>query len=107
MPSHELPHGSAATHLESGCHLPRVPLTPDPTVQFQATGGGAYKYAELFKERLGVTLRKEDEVACAVSGCNFLLKALRHEAFEFQDDQCHFMPQSGARYTRSLAVRCA
>lgn len=40
----------------------------------KATGGGAYKFADLFKERLGVSLDKEDEMNCLVSGANFLLK---------------------------------
>jgi pantothenate kinase len=40
----------------------------------KATGGGAYKYADLFKERLGVSLDKEDEMNCLVAGANFLLK---------------------------------
>ena len=40
----------------------------------QATGGGAYKYADLFKEKLGVILDKEDEMDCLVAGANFLLK---------------------------------
>jgi hypothetical protein len=42
----------------------------------KATGGGAYKYADLFKERLGVSLEKEDEMDCLVAGSNFLLKVL-------------------------------
>lgn len=40
----------------------------------QATGGGAYKYADLFKEKFGVILDKEDEMDCLVAGANFLLK---------------------------------
>lgn len=40
----------------------------------KATGGGAYKYADLFKQRLGITLDKEDEMDCLVAGANFLLK---------------------------------
>lgn len=40
----------------------------------KATGGGAYKYADVFKERLGVSIDKEDEMNCLVSGANFLLK---------------------------------
>lgn len=47
----------------------------------KATGGGAFKYAELLKEKLGVTLDKEDEMDCLVAGLNFLLKAIRDEAF--------------------------
>lgn len=42
----------------------------------KATGGGAYKYADVFKERLGVSLEKEDEMDCLVAGANFLLKVL-------------------------------
>ena len=40
----------------------------------KATGGGAYKYADLFRERLGISLKKEDEMDCLVAGANFLLK---------------------------------
>lgn len=40
----------------------------------QATGGGAYKFADLFKEKLSVSLDKEDEMECLVTGANFLLK---------------------------------
>ena len=31
---------------------------------------------------------------CAVNGCNFLLKAVRHEAFSYQDGQAHFNSDS-------------
>ncbi|CAN6676141.1 unnamed protein product [Malus baccata var. baccata] len=40
----------------------------------KATGGGAFKYADLFKEKLGVSLDKADEMDCLVAGANFLLK---------------------------------
>lgn len=49
----------------------------------KATGGGAYKYADLFKERLGVSIEKEDEMSCLVAGANFLLKVVRSEVNEF------------------------
>jgi len=42
------------------------------------------------QERLGVILEKEDEMDCAVSGCNFLLKAVRHEAFRYEKGQAEF-----------------
>ncbi|KAM0979547.1 hypothetical protein ACFX13_015672 [Malus domestica] len=57
----------------------------------KATGGGAYKFADLFKERLGVSLDKEDEMNCLVSGANFLLKAIRHEAFTHMEGQKEFV----------------
>ncbi|GJM99355.1 hypothetical protein PR202_ga16446 [Eleusine coracana subsp. coracana] len=63
---------------------------PDDIV-IKATGGGAYKYADLFKERLGVSLEKEDEMDCLVAGANFLLKAIRHEAFTHMDGQKEYV----------------
>ncbi|KAM3277034.1 hypothetical protein ACQJBY_045060 [Aegilops geniculata] len=63
---------------------------PDNIV-IKATGGGAFKYADLFKERLGVSLEKEDEMDCLVAGANFLLKAIRHEAFTHMDGQKEYV----------------
>ncbi|XP_058088993.1 pantothenate kinase 2 isoform X2 [Magnolia sinica] len=57
----------------------------------KATGGGAYKFADLFRERLGVSLDKEDEMDCLVAGANFLLKAIRHEAFTHMEGQKEFV----------------
>lgn len=42
------------------------------------------------QEKLGVILEKEDEMDCAVSGCNFLLKAVRNEAFSYENGQANF-----------------
>ncbi|KAG9133636.1 hypothetical protein Leryth_024106 [Lithospermum erythrorhizon] len=57
----------------------------------KATGGGAYKFSDLFKERLGVSIEKEDEMDCLVAGANFLLKAIRHEAFTHMEGQKEFV----------------
>ncbi|KAI9174533.1 hypothetical protein LWI28_018667 [Acer negundo] len=57
----------------------------------KATGGGAFKFADLFKERLGVSLDKEDEMDCLVAGANFLLKAIRHEAFTHIEGRKEFV----------------
>ncbi|KAJ9568093.1 hypothetical protein OSB04_004059 [Centaurea solstitialis] len=51
-------------------------------VKSNATGGGAYKFADLFKERLGVSIEKEDEMHCLVAGANFLLKVDGDGKFE-------------------------
>ncbi|KAG6426445.1 hypothetical protein SASPL_110668 [Salvia splendens] len=53
----------------------------------KATGGGAFKFADLFKEKLGIVLDKVDEMSCLVAGANFLLKAVNHEAFTYMDDR--------------------
>lgn len=50
----------------------------------KVTGGGAYKYNALLQEKLGLIVDKEDEFACLIKGCNFLLKNISCEAFEFE-----------------------
>lgn len=67
-------------------------------MRVKATGGGAFKYAEIFRQRLGLILEREDEMACMVDGCNFLLKAVQHEAFTYANSQLNFVeidPTSG------------
>ncbi|XP_052185925.1 pantothenate kinase 1 isoform X2 [Diospyros lotus] len=51
-------------------------------IAIKATGGGAYKFADLFKEKLGVSLDKVDEMDCLVAGANFLLKVDGDGKFE-------------------------
>ncbi|KAF8056112.1 pantothenate kinase 2 [Scenedesmus sp. PABB004] len=63
-------------------------------VRVKATGGGAIRFAEVFKERLGLVLEREDEIGCAVGGCNFLLRTITHEAFAFEAGQAQFVPTS-------------
>ncbi|KAL8534191.1 hypothetical protein ACS0TY_010261 [Phlomoides rotata] len=53
----------------------------------KATGGGAFKFADLFKEKLGIVLDKVDEMSSLVAGANFLLKAVNREAFTYMDGQ--------------------
>lgn len=48
------------------------------------------------QERLGVVLEKEDEMECLVSGCNFFLKAIRHEAFSYHNGQPNYITSKGA-----------
>eukprot|EP01134_Creolimax_fragrantissima_P004660 CFRG4660T1 len=50
------------------------------------TGGGAYKYLKLLEGRLNVRVEQEDEMLCAVEGCNFLLQAIPGEAFTYNRD---------------------
>ncbi|RAL53277.1 hypothetical protein DM860_006949 [Cuscuta australis] len=65
--------------------------TPHQNVTIKATGGGAFKFANLFKEKLGITLDKVDEMDCLVAGANFLLKAVQHEAFTHINGQKEYV----------------
>ncbi|KAL6861208.1 hypothetical protein ACP4OV_016908 [Aristida adscensionis] len=55
-----------------GCNGTRL---SKENVTLKATGGGAYKFADNFREKLGVCLDKLDEMDSVVSGANFLLQA--------------------------------
>ncbi|KAF3951161.1 hypothetical protein CMV_023160 [Castanea mollissima] len=75
-------------HL-GGCQ--RLAALPIEKTIIKATGGGAYKYADLFKEKLDICLDKEDEMDCLVAGANFLLKAVHQEAFTYLDGKKEFV----------------
>ncbi|XP_077987718.1 4'-phosphopantetheine phosphatase-like [Glandiceps talaboti] len=49
----------------------------------KATGGGAHKYMDLIKDKLGLDVDKEDEMDCLIKGCNFLLKNIPDEAYGY------------------------
>ncbi|CAB4279269.1 unnamed protein product [Prunus armeniaca] len=51
----------------------------------------ASDYADLFKEKLGICLDKEDEMDCLVAGSNFMLKAVHTEAFTYMDGHKEFV----------------
>ncbi|KAL5544195.1 hypothetical protein UlMin_007979 [Ulmus minor] len=74
--------------IDSHHWRPDAPANENAIIK--ATGGGAYKFADLFKQRLGVSIDKEDEMDCLVAGANFLLKAIRHEAFTHMEGQKEF-----------------
>ncbi|WOH08239.1 hypothetical protein DCAR_0727677 [Daucus carota subsp. sativus] len=57
----------------------------------KATGGGAFKFADLFMERLGITLDKVDEMDCLVAGANSLLKANNQEAFTYMNGHKEYL----------------
>ncbi|KAJ3695960.1 hypothetical protein LUZ60_001337 [Juncus effusus] len=50
-------------------------------ITIKATGGGAYKFADIFKDKLGVYLDKLDEIESVVSGANFLLQKINGASF--------------------------
>ena len=52
------------------------------------------------QERLGLILEKEDEMDCLVGGCNFLLKAIRHEAFTYANGSLNFVTNTGKHFLK-------
>lgn len=50
-----------------------------------ATGGGAYKFANLFKEKMGIIFQKQDELETVVTGLVFaILEHPKEECFSFE-----------------------
>ncbi|XP_066588941.1 4'-phosphopantetheine phosphatase [Prorops nasuta] len=50
----------------------------------KVTGGRSHKYTSALQEKLGLLVDKEDEIGCLIKGCNFLLKNISCEAFEYE-----------------------
>ena len=49
------------------------------------TGGGAYKFAPLFEEQLGISIRKYDELDCLIRGLHFIMNNVRDECFTWKN----------------------
>jgi len=51
----------------------------------QATGGGAFKFYDRIKERLGVNVEREDEMECLIRGLDFFITEIPKEVFTYND----------------------
>ena len=62
-----------------------------------ATGGGAYKYNDLFEQEitpLGVKINKHDEMESMVNGMSFILNCGKESSFTFkQGEGKRFLPK--------------
>ncbi|KAF9580633.1 hypothetical protein BGW38_002646 [Lunasporangiospora selenospora] len=58
---------------------------PDQDFVIKATGGGAHLYYDRFRERLGVSIQKEDEMECLITGLNFLITEIPFEVFTYSE----------------------
>ncbi|KAF8079050.1 pantothenate kinase [Lyophyllum atratum] len=57
-------------------------------VKIMATGGGAHKFYELFKNTLQVEVRREDEMECLIEGLKFIT-LIPDEVYYFSDELIH------------------
>ncbi|EMC92972.1 hypothetical protein BAUCODRAFT_268808 [Baudoinia panamericana UAMH 10762] len=53
----------------------------------QATGGGAYKFYDRIRERLGVQVQREDEMECLIMGLDFFITEIPMEVFTYDDTE--------------------
>ena len=69
------------------------------SVKIMATGGGAHRFYELFKEQLAVEVRREDEMECLITGLKFLT-LIPSEVYSFSDHLMRTLPTSTAELER-------
>lgn len=72
--------------IERSANVNRVSLSEmRKSVKIMATGGGAHKFYDLFREQLDVEVRREDEMECLITGLNFIT-SIPNEAYHFSDE---------------------
>ncbi|KAF2718136.1 fumble-domain-containing protein [Polychaeton citri CBS 116435] len=58
----------------------------EPALSVMATGGGAYKFYDRIKRRLGVDVVREDEMECLINGLDFFITEIPMEVFTYHDE---------------------
>ncbi|RYP77523.1 hypothetical protein DL771_001096 [Monosporascus sp. 5C6A] len=68
-----------------------------------ATGGGAYKFYDRIRERLGVDVLREDEMECLIIGLDFFITEIPREVFTYSEtDPMHFASPNANIYPYML-----
>lgn len=63
-------------------------------VKIMATGGGAHRFYDLFREELQVEVMREDEMECLIEGLKFL-SLIPDEVYYFSDELIHSLTHGG------------
>lgn len=71
-------------------------------VKIMATGGGGFKFGELFEEELRVEVLLEDEMECLIEGMKFMAM-IPEEVFYFSDELISEFSHPGSGKLRSSA----
>ncbi|KAL1896347.1 hypothetical protein Sste5346_004732 [Sporothrix stenoceras] len=68
-----------------------------------ATGGGAYKYYDRIRARMGIDVLSEDEMECLIMGLDFFITEIPREVFTYSEtDPMHFAAPSDDIYPYML-----
>ncbi|GJN89653.1 hypothetical protein Rhopal_002640-T1 [Rhodotorula paludigena] len=74
------------TLISSSAQANRVPVdVMKRNVKIMATGGGAHKFYEELHDRLGIEVRREEEMECLVLGLSFVTE-IPNEVFWYSDE---------------------
>jgi len=79
--------------VETGLH---EQYGPNKAKVINATGGGAYKYSDLVKQKLDIIFNQQDEMKCLVRGLSWLLRNVDDEAFHYDWKLGKVVPVSGS-----------
>jgi type II pantothenate kinase len=72
--------------IERSAHVNSVSIEQMRSgVNIVATGGGAHKFNDLFREQLGIEVVKEDEMECLIEGLKFIT-LIPNEVYYFSDN---------------------
>jgi type II pantothenate kinase len=73
------------------------------SVKIMATGGGAHRFYEMFRDTLCVEVRREDEMECLIEGLKFIT-LIPDEVYFFSDEliQSVSHPSASGHSTKSL-----
>lgn len=71
-------------------------------VKIMATGGGGFKFGELFEKELQVEVLREDEMECLIEGMKFMAM-IPEEVFYFSDELISEFSHPGSGKLRSSA----
>ncbi|SMR49447.1 unnamed protein product [Zymoseptoria tritici ST99CH_3D1] len=67
-------------------HQQSTPDSESPTtLSIMATGGGAFKFYDRIRAKLGVEVEREDEMACLIHGLDFFITQIPNEVFTYDD----------------------
>jgi hypothetical protein len=63
-----------------------------------ATGGGAHKFSDVVKEKLGINFVKHDELTCSIIGLHFVLFNAEKEVYtiDTESKQHNYLTQASA-----------
>ncbi|GAA5952354.1 hypothetical protein JCM8115_003577 [Rhodotorula mucilaginosa] len=92
------------TLISSSAQANRVPLdVMRRNVKIMATGGGAHKFYQELHERLGIEVRREEEMECLVLGLSFVME-IPNEVFWYSDELIQAVSHPQQRALSSVTI---
>jgi type II pantothenate kinase len=88
-------------HMNRAMDLIRANNLHHDIKQVGVTGGGAHKFAESFRQQLGIEFEKQHELDSLVAGMQFVLSTVVGECYTFRPENCRVQPQPNSSPTEA------